>query len=208
MKLLCLAAWEPELTRFRELAPSWIAMEPVGIGVVEAAAATAELVALRRPDLVVFMGTCGSMRPDLARFDVVFAERVRLVDLGGGVALHAVDQELPVEGDLRAALAAAGAAPARVANTIGVTTTDALAARVAEHGDVEHLEAFGVARACARAGVTCAILLAVANEVGARGRDQWKESHVEASARVGEATLRFVSALEVSRRSTTARSPA
>ena len=45
MNLLCVSAFEPELTRFRELAPSWIATAPAGIGLVECALGTAELLA-------------------------------------------------------------------------------------------------------------------------------------------------------------------
>lgn len=208
-RLLCLAAWEPELTRFRELAPSWVTAEPAGIGLVEAAIGTAELVARRSPERVLFVGTCGSMRPDLAIGDVVFADRVSLVaftELTGSAVLHPVEHEVAIDPELRAALTAAGARPARVANTIGVTTTDEIAARVAAHGDVEHLEAFGVARACARANVPCAVVLAVANEVGAKGRDQWKDNHVAASARAAEVAWRAID--ELSRTSTTAPSPA
>lgn len=208
-RLACLAAWEPELTRFRELAPSWISMEPAGVGLVEAAIGTAELLARRSPDGVLFLGTCGSMRRDLAALDVVFAERVSLVaftEVTGSAVLHPVEHEVAIDPALRDALVAAGAKPARVANTIGVTTTDDAARCVARHGDVEHLEAFGVARACARAKVPCAIVLAIANDVAPGGRDQWKANHVAASARAAEVAWRAVEAF--SRTSTTARSRA
>lgn len=201
MKLVLVAAWEPELTRFRALAAgldgaaSWISMEPVGIGVVDAAAGTAELVARSSPSLVVFVGTCGSMRPELGIGDVVTAEQVTLVDLSGGAMLHPKTHEVPTDARLREALVAAGARPVRVANTLGVTTTDELAARVAAHGDVKHLEAFGVVRACARAKVACGVVLGVANEVGARGRDQWKDNHVAASARAAEVAFAAIEAL-------------
>ncbi len=209
-RVVCVAAWEPELTRFRELARgSSVTVEPVGIGLVEAAIGTARLVERRSPDLVLFMGTCGSMRPELAVGDVVFAERVSLValtELTGSAVLHPVDHAIAIDPDLRAALIAAAARPARVANTIGVTTTDEVAARVVAHGDVEHLEAFGVARACASADVPCAVVLAVANEVGPRGRDQWKAEHVAASARAAEVAWRALEA--ISRTSTRAPSQA
>jgi nucleoside phosphorylase len=194
-RILCLAAWEPELTRFRELAPGGIAVEAAGIGLVDAAIGTAELVARRSPERVLFVGTCGAMRPDLRIGDVVFAERVSLVafeELTGSAVLHPVEHEVALDPELREALLRAGAKPARVANTIGVTSTEPTAARVAVHGDVEHLEAFGVVRACARANVPCAVVLAVANEVGPRGRDQWKANHVAASARAAEVAWRAI----------------
>jgi nucleoside phosphorylase len=206
MNPLFLAAWEPELTRFRELA-GWIAMEPVGIGLVEAAIGTAEVLARRSPTHAVFIGTCGAARPGLEVGDVVFATTVALVDpvsmFEGSAVLHRTEHDVAFDPALRDALITAGAKPARVANTMGVTTTDELAARVAAHGDVEHLEAFGVVRACARANVECAVVLAVANVVGSSGRDQWKANHVAASARAAEVAFEAIS-----RMSTTARSPA
>jgi len=202
MNLLCVAAWEPELTRFRELA-RWIRTEPVGIGLVDAAIRTAELVADHKPQHVAFLGTCGSARADLAIGDVILATEVTPRLEEGSELLGARKFAPAVDPALRAALEAAGAKPARVVNTVGVTTSDALATEIAKLGDVEHLESLGVVRACERAGVPCAIVLAVANEVGARGRDQWKANHVAASARAAEALF-----AAISRVSTRAPSPA
>lgn len=178
---MVVAAWDPELTRFRELAGS-LRTGAIGIGLVDAAVGLARVLAAPdAPAAVVFVGTCGTLTPSLAIGDVVMASTVRLVDaatLEGRAAL-------PFGTELAVPPLLDGLRPARVANPLGITTDDALAKAI--DADVEHLEAYAVARTAAAFGVPCAVVLAVANEVGARGREQWKANHVEASARAAEA---------------------
>jgi nucleoside phosphorylase len=66
-----------------------------------------------------------------------------------------------------------------VATTLAITTDDDLARRVSDAFacDVEHLEAFAVATACARERVPMAAVLAVANRVGSAARDEWRRYH-------------------------------
>lgn len=200
MNLLCVSAFDPELTRFRELAPSRIATAAAGIGLVDAGIGTAELLARHSPAEALFLGTCGSARSDLAIGDVVFATSVSLFAGPGSELVGESDLAVPMEGGLREALVAAGATPATVATTLGITVTDELAGHVAATGDVEHLEAYAFVRACARAYVPCAVVLGVANVVGARGRAEWRANHAKASAVAAEV---LVEALGISRRSTT-----
>jgi nucleoside phosphorylase len=200
MNLLCVSAFEPELTRFRELAPSWIATAPVGIGLVDAAIGTAELLARHSPAELVFLGTCGSARSDLAIGDVVFATSVSLFAGPGSELVGESDIVVPMEQKLRDALVAAGATPATVATTVGITVSNELASDVAATGDVEHLEAYAFVRACARANVPCAVVLGVANVVGAKGRAEWRANHVRASKNAAES---LVEAFALSRTSTT-----
>lgn len=200
MNLLCVSAFEPELTRFRELAPSWIATAPAGIGLVDAAIGTAELLARHSPAEVVFLGTCGTARSDLAIGDVIVASSVSLFAGPGSELVGESDIVVPMEGSLRDALVAAGATPATVATTVGITVTNDLATHVAATGDVEHLEAYAFVRACARAYVPCAVVLGVANVVGAKGRAEWRANHAKASAHAAET---LVEALRLSRTSTT-----
>lgn len=202
MNLLCVSAFEPELTRFRELAPSWIAMEPAGIGLVDCAIATAELLARHSPAEAIFLGTCGSARADLAIGDVVVASSVSLFAGPGAELVGETDVVVPMSARLRDALVAAGATPVTVATTVGVTVTDDLARDVAGAGDVEHLEAYAFVRACVRARIACAVVLGVANAVGAKGRAEWRANHVRASALAAETLAEALGNL--SRTSTTA----
>lgn len=197
MKVLVAAAWEPELTRLRELTAAGVpglalALGPIGVGSVEASIGMTRRIAEHRPDIALLLGTCGAIG-DLSIGDVVVASSVHLVD---GAVLSG-DAELPgpmpssvdLDRALHDAIAGGGAKSVRVANTSGITVTDAYAARLSASAswDVEHLEAFGFARACALADVRCAIVLAIANPVGASGREAWRASHVSASARAAEA---------------------
>lgn len=193
MELLVAAAWDPELARLRELVgePAGAALEAVGVGLVEAAIGTSRALELARPARAVFIGTCGAFASSgIARGAVVVARAAALVDpaaLEGRAALPPpMPREVIADAALADALAAAGARPARVACALGITTDDALAAALSSHGDVEHMEAFAFARACAAHGVPWTALLGVANTVGSRGRDEWRAAHVEASARAAE----------------------
>jgi nucleoside phosphorylase len=92
------------------------------------------------------------------------------------------------------ALAARGARPCCVATTLAITVDDAAAARIAKSADadVEHLEAQGVAAACAVRGVPFAAVLGVANLVGALGREQWRTHHRHAERVAGERVLQWL----------------
>jgi nucleoside phosphorylase len=73
-----------------------------------------------------------------------------------------------------------------------VTTGDELAVAMARSTecDVEHLEAYSVALACRAADVPFLAVLAVANEVGSRGREQWAQNHRRVSDALAEAVNR------------------
>lgn len=207
-KLLVVSAWEPELTRFRELASGLsltnashsqtaLGTAAVGIGLVDATLGITRLLLERdRTGLaVVFVGTAGaSPRSGLQIHDVIAGREVRLGDdaiaRGHAALVREDDAIVTLDERLQSALVSAGAKSASIVNTIGVTTDDDVARRLAALGEVEHLEAFGVARACARFDVPCAIALGISNIVGAKGRDEWRAHHLEASKRAAELVVR------------------
>jgi futalosine hydrolase len=215
MKLLVVAAWDPELERFRELtsaaAPPLsslsIVTEAVGIGPIDAAIGVTRCVEVVRPDALVFLGTGGAApRAGLRVGDVVAASSVRLVDAaaveGRAALLPPYAEAIATDAALHQRLVDEGARACVVGNTLSVTTEDALASTLGGAYEVEHLEAYAVARACG-AACPCAIVLGVANMVGSRGRDEWRENHVRASSAAAE-----IAARAFLRTSTTQRSPA
>jgi hypothetical protein len=118
--------------------------------------------------------------------------------------------DAPLDPSLRDAFVAAGARACTIANTLAVTTDDALARTIAGAGDVEHLEAYAVARACRLSSprVDCAIVLGITNTVGRSGRHEWRANHVHASAKVAELAAAAIHELQAAfKTSTTARSP-
>jgi nucleoside phosphorylase len=226
LKLLVVAAWEPELIRFRErsgisgaAARAWkeeedelmIAADTLGVGLVEAAIAMTQCIARHRPGAVVLLGTCGAFAPSsLPNGSVVAAARARVVDVAVLDGLAALPGPMPPEvafdPALHDALVEAGAKSVQIANTVGITTNDGLAKRLASSScDVEHLEAFAVARACAVAGVPCGAALGIANVVGERGRAEWLANHERASALAADVAWSAIEAVaKTIRRSTTA----
>ena len=229
--ILVAAAWEPELERFRALARDddgadpgdWeaafggfggcdLSAEPIGIGLVDTTAGVARSIARLGPSTVVLLGTCGAAPSSGLRIgDVVVGTSVRLVDpavVEERAAMPYASEAVPLDPSMIAALVAAGAREATIVNTLGITTDDVLAVKLAALGQVEHLEAYGVARACQTAPgapVRCAVVLGIANVVGASGRDEWRANHVAASARAAE--IAWAAMRPAVRTSTTRRSP-
>jgi nucleoside phosphorylase len=200
MKFLVVAAFDPELVRFRELAGAlawrrhpW-AVEVLGVGVVDAAVEMTRCIASHAPSHALLLGTCGSLRAAAAPTGaVVCASRARLTAEAGAELPPQMRTEQALDPALHAALVAAGARSVVVANTVGVTTDDLAAARLAESADVEHLEAFAFARACTAHGIAGGVVLGVANAVGSRGRAEWRANHLAASARAADLAWRLLS---------------
>lgn len=186
---LVVAAFPPEIDPLLGLART----ATVGIGLVNASAGATAAIAEHRPGSVILVGTCGAYpRSGLQIGDVVVASRVGLASTaaarGQASLVSSMTAWLEPDPTLTRALDAHGATPATVSTTLAITTDDALAhlLRDTYGADVEHLEAYAVAHACAVAKVRFACVLGVANAVGANGRDEWKQNHEHASARVAE----------------------
>jgi nucleoside phosphorylase len=211
--LLVVAAWEPELRRVRErlaVAPPAfeLALAVLGVGLVEASIAMTQCVAREQPTAALLLGTCGAFGAAHPVGSVVSGARVRLVDgsvVDGTAALPGpMPADAVFDAGLHDALVAAGARSVQIANTVGITTDDALAARLARAGgvggtgsapDVEHLEAFAFARACVVARIPCAAALGVANVVGSKGRAEWLAGHERASDAAADVAWRALGAI-------------
>jgi len=177
-------------------------LRTVGIGLVEAAIGAASLLGEIAPRAVLFLGTCGAYpaggAPRIG--DVVVARAVKLVDpaiVEGYAALpDVVPTRLEVDASLHAGLVRGDARSADVATTLAITTDDGLAAVIgrASGCEVEHLEAFAVAAACARAGVAFGAVLGVANVVGGNARQEWLRHHREATRAAAAHVLGWVGA--------------
>lgn len=167
----------------------------VGVGLPAAGAGTTRAVLERGASAVVLVGSAG-VYP--GRFAFTPAEPVRLatvelVDAAARAGKAAFPPVMERRATADPALSAALGADLRavhVAATSAITLDDSLAHELAERTtcDVENLEALSVGLACAGLGVPFAALLAITNEVGARGHDQWL-AHREAAA---EQTCRLV----------------
>jgi nucleoside phosphorylase len=106
---------------------------------------------------------------------------------------------LDADATTAAALLRAGGKRGDLATTPGITVDDAAAARLAHAtgARVEHLEAHGVATACAARGVPFAAALGVANEVGSRAREQWRMHHRAAATAAVDVVTRWLQSAAV-----------
>jgi purine-nucleoside phosphorylase len=155
----------------------------VGVGAVTAAAATARLLAERRPEAVLFLGTCGRYDDRLALFECLWASEAiatSLEELRGGAYRPGIER-------VRWTSTLAGPLPSHpVAVPPAITKTLEGAALLADLAPVEHLELTGVFAACHGAGVPCGGALVVVNDVGPEAQAQWTANHVEGSRRLVE----------------------
>ena len=147
--------------------------ETLGLGAVSAAARTATLIAMDRPDGVVLLGSCGGYPCGPTIGEAVVARRVGLSSGVSAMGLGYVPASPePVLCDAHLV----GRLPIRRVDVLtvhAITTDPVLAQRLSDGWDVEHLEAFGAARACAMAGVPFSAVLGVASEVGPDAHTHW-----------------------------------
>jgi nucleoside phosphorylase len=180
-----------------------IAASHVGVGLALAAAGAMHGLLELRPRAVVLVGSCGvygesaAFRPG----QVMIPAHVRLLDAAELAGDAAFPQPMPRALDTARELSEALAAGAHdvlrgtLATTLGITTSDALAARLSESGcAAENLEAIGVALACRERGVPFAAVLGVTNRVGAEGRAQWLQHRALAASTTAELVLGWLRA--------------
>lgn len=177
MRLL-LSAFAPELGSLAgDPPPGWEAAT-VGIGVVTAAVATARLLAERRPEAVLFLGTCGRYDERLALFECLWASEAIATsqeERQGGAYRPGLER-------IRWASTLPGPLPPQaVAVPPAITKTLEGSALLASVAPAEHLELTGVFAACHAAGVPCGGALVVVNDVGPEAPAQWKANHLEGS---------------------------
>jgi nucleoside phosphorylase len=212
--LLLLAAFGPELAPLKPAFADSEAMRgrigglvvearACGIGVVTSAARASLHLRETRPRAVLLLGTCGVYsgaheRALAAIGDVVVSRQIYLVDpsalLGHTEFPPAMAPPISADVHLHHGAVRAGAAPADIATTLGITVDDAAALRIAlETGaQVEHLEAYGVATACVACTIPFAAVLGVANRVGSAGRQEWRSHHLRASAAAVNVVLTWI----------------
>ena len=199
--ILVVTAVEAEADAVRRGVPagSPVEVHPVGVGPAAAAAGTAFLLARGGVAAVVSAGIAGGFVGRIAVGAIAVASRSVAADLGadgpdGFVPLDELGfgaTSLPAT-----ALALPGAVTGAILTVSTVTGTaaraEALAARYPD-AVAEGMEGFGVATACAPAGVPFTEVRTVSNPVGPRDRAAWRiREALDALAAVGE----FVATLE------------
>jgi purine-nucleoside phosphorylase len=177
---LLLAAFPPELAGLDTRPPAGWSVATVGVGAVTAAAATARLLALARPDRVLLAGTCGAYDERLAVGDLLVASAV-LATSQEELAGRAYRPEIEAT-RWEATWPETFGLPAHVVAVPPAITTSPEGVRLlAAVAAAEHLEASGVFAACHAARVPVAAALAVANRVGPGANGEWRANHARVS---------------------------
>jgi nucleoside phosphorylase len=205
IRTLVVSAFEPEIAPLRRLlqGPRGIALEPVGIGAVDAAVGATRAIARARPERVVFVGTAGIYGPKRDTRAAIGTAAVAGEIVCVSTAALKGEAYLPEATVLRAETSrrlrnalSAGVpdSPRGVACPLAITRSAALGRRIAAAtgATLENLEAFAVARAAAAAGIEFAAVLGVANRVGPDGHDEWRRHHRAASRAACALVARFL----------------
>jgi nucleoside phosphorylase len=207
--VIILAAFEPEIAPLRSALGEEMSgnvggniaiARVMGVGLPAAAVGAAIQLDGLKPRAALAIGTCGAYASSrLAVGDVVVARRIRLVAPSVLERVSEFPEPMQLTVDAHVGLAdsisrATGVRTADVATTLAITTDDATAARIAQStgADVEHLELYGAAMACAARAIPFGAVLAVANVVGGSAREQWRRQHQEASIAAAEVAVRWL----------------
>lgn len=154
----------------------------VGVGPVVAAVGAARFLAEQRPEAVLMIGTAGAYPGGPAIGRVVQGRRVGLSSGVAAMGLGYVPrppEPIPCHAGLLEPL---DLPSADILTSAAVTTDLTLADRLSDGWQVEHLEAYAVARACQEAGIPFAVVLGIANRVGPQAHAQWLSHRDEAQA--------------------------
>ena len=182
MRLL-LSAIAPELGCFATHPPKGWEVATVGVGAVTAAAAAARLLQEKRPEAVLFLGTCGRYDDRLGLFEALWASEAIATSLG---ELRGEAYRPGIEQVCWASTLAGPLPRHSVAVPPAITKTLAGAALLGSVAPAEHLELTGVFAACHGADVPCGAALVVVNDVGPEAQAQWTANHAEGSRRLVE----------------------
>ena len=160
MQTLFVAAVREELADLEGIA--------LGVGPLASAVTMAEALAQRRPGRVVLVGSAGRYASGPPIGAAAVATRVGWGD--GAAALGLAYVPRPPE---PLNFADEAQFTVRVLTVPAITRDAELARRLGTDWDLEHLEAYGAALACVRAGVRFTAVLGVANDVGPDAHEQW-----------------------------------
>ena len=195
--ILVVSAFGPELVPLQRAygrsteGSADLALVPVGIGAVDAAAGAARAIARLAPRLILLVGTAGRYDDDHPIGGVVIARRLLLastaVARGDGYLPGPMVTEATTHPTLQRALrraAGAGAFLADVATPLAITRTTDLSRRImrATGAAIENLEAFAVARAADAVGIPFGAVLGISNRVGPRAHVEWRRYQETATA--------------------------
>ncbi len=174
MTKLLLAAFPPELGNLKDAPPEGWLVDTTGVGASTAAAATACLLERKKPERVLFLGSCGAYDERLPIGTILSPEYV----LATSVDEERGESYRPSIEPVRWLSTWTLPFPHYPVITPPAITRSTEGARLLGRlAPAEHLELNGVFAACNAAGVPVAAALIVVNAVGPEAHDQWMKHH-------------------------------
>lgn len=154
----------------------------VGVGPVAAAVSAGRLLEKEKVEAVILLGTAGAFPGGPPPGSLVASRVLGFADPLGAAGIGYIPLlPSPLSGDpgliLRLKLP-----EARVLTSLGVTTHPGLSAHFGESWEVEHMEAYSVAYACAQVGVPFVALLGITNWVGPDAHAEWRANRAGVEA--------------------------
>jgi purine-nucleoside phosphorylase len=163
----------------------------LGVGLVAAATSAARFLAREQPDRVVLVGTAGALPGGPPVGSVVVAGEIGLGCPATALGLGYIPRApAPIACDDNL-VQQSGLPSARVLTNLAITTDPELAARFSAAWQVEHMEAYAVAYACADAGIPFVAVLGIANQVGPNAHREWLQYRLVAGEMARTAALRL-----------------
>lgn len=192
MKLL-LAAFPPELGDLKDDPPQGWCVDTTGVGASTAAASTAFLLERKKPERVLFVGSCGAYDKRLPIGTIFSPDFV----LATSIEEERGESYRPSIEAVRWLCTWVLPFPHHpVVTPPAITRSEDGVRLLGRMAPAEHLELNGVFAACNAAGVPVAAALIVVNEVGPDAHAQWMKNHQVLAQRLIDA-LRASGALEM-----------
>jgi nucleoside phosphorylase len=182
---LLLGAYAPEI--------AGVDGRAVGVGLVAAAAGTERVISDTQAGRLLLVGTAGALPgAQLPIGSIVVVARAQLIVRPGEYVPAIMPAVAEADATFaRACADALGAPLVTAASGVGITASDEEAARLAATAQIEHLESFAVLSVAAgRVPATC--VLAIANGVGSRAHDEWRQNRAAAEAAAIAAAQRIL----------------
>jgi nucleoside phosphorylase len=158
--------------------------EALGVGPVVAGISAGAWLARARPEAVVLLGTCGSYPGGPPVGAVVASGTLGLGSAAAAMGLGYVPMAPGVLPGSELLLDRLPVPRARVLTVQAVSTAEGLVAAFARDWEVEHMESWAVARACADLSIPFVALLGVANRVGPDAHAEWRANRGAVEAAV------------------------
>ncbi len=163
----------------------------LGVGPIMAGVSAALQLSRRRCEGCLFVGTAGTYASGPPVGSVIVSRRLGYASATAVIGAGYVPVPPPVLDTPEWLRNLAGVTQADVVTVDAITSSSAAAELLGHTWQVEHMEAWAVARAASEVGIPFAAILGIANEVGPHAHAQWlaNRAAAEASAREVVATL-------------------